>query len=211
MSVETLSRAVSDKRLPHMDARTLIILDLLLRRDLVSTDAIHTQIAPGIGDKELPDARSLSVYVSKLRKTLEPIGVEIGNRRGLGWYIPTVHREKMAELINGAKVSLHRDVVVPPPAPDPPPIDRSHQRTVRLPGGAHVVLSNDIPIPTGNDARRVYAFEEMEIGESQLVEGKKKNSVQSAIQGYRRSRPGNMEKRFVVREVEGGCRIWRER
>ena len=214
MSVEAIGAAIAAGRIGKMSPKHLAILDLLLRHDFVNEELLAKTAWHG---EDRPADNILSVYVSKLRAILEPLDVAVGRQRGLGWFISPEHRDRIMDIMAG-KIIVPAARPEPPPLEDDPnfePLNGGPRRTVELPGGTRVILESDHPIPSHGDSRRIYAFAEMRVGESQLVEGKAKNSIQSAIQGYRNSHPDNKSKQFVVREVgakgDKVCRIWRSR
>jgi len=66
-------------------------------------------------------------------------------------------------------------------------------------------LETNIPIPPG---RTEYPVETMAVGDSFLLKGKKERSVRSQVTRWNsRLSP----KRFIVRKVEEGLRVWREK
>lgn len=69
----------------------------------------------------------------------------------------------------------------------------------------------EIPAPNiANNARRLYPFPEMEIGDSFLVPGDGDKKVLQARLGSAACYFGKRNsKRFVTRSVEGGVRVWR--
>lgn len=67
-------------------------------------------------------------------------------------------------------------------------------------------IEKNIPITKSSPGRKQgvskYPFAEMEIGDSFLVPREKENSVNCISRRF-------LDKKFSMRKVEGGCRIWR--
>lgn len=74
-----------------------------------------------------------------------------------------------------------------------------------------IAIESGVPLPTKETKKSRYPFARMNVGDSFLIEGAKNSSsyeamrVRSAASHYAR-RDG---KKFTVRVVEGGIRVWR--
>lgn len=76
--------------------RVQTIIRLLLRRELVSRDAISL----AFGGEE-HSQNSIYVYVSHARAALRPHGITIKCDRGRGWYLRIHDRAKLRALMRG--------------------------------------------------------------------------------------------------------------
>lgn len=67
-----------------------------------------------------------------------------------------------------------------------------------------IKIEKGVPYPQTNHHRIVYPFQEMEIGDSFVVENRKK--ISPSMAQYNKRHP---EKRFSARTVNGVTRVWR--
>lgn len=69
-----------------------------------------------------------------------------------------------------------------------------------------IKIEKQIPIPfgAGNKNRTLFPWEKMEIGDSIFIEGRTTRSLSSAHKWGKKD-----NRRFCLRTVEGGIRIWR--
>lgn len=68
-------------------------------------------------------------------------------------------------------------------------------------------IEKNIPIPKKSNRPRKYNFQNMEVGDSFFVRNGKQKVVASSAAYY--SFLYDKEKKFTVRNVEGGIRCWR--
>ena len=69
-------------------------------------------------------------------------------------------------------------------------------------------IDKGVPMPKlrgGPGRNPIYPLGDMEVGDSFLVPGEKRSSLRSAIQMYGK----RYGKRFSLRTVDGGQRVWR--
>ncbi len=72
------------------------------------------------------------------------------------------------------------------------------------------VVDKDIPIPErmGSDRRRKYPWPDMEVGDSVFIESselRERKAISGSAYGYAR----DSKKKFTIRAVDGGFRVWR--
>ena len=66
-----------------------------------------------------------------------------------------------------------------------------------------ITIEDDVPLPT---PKTHYPFHEMEVGQSFFVAGGRMRTVSPALSAHSRRHP---PKRFTLRVVDGGVRVWR--
>lgn len=72
--------------------------------------------------------------------------------------------------------------------------------------GSTVKIDKDVPLPSRSGFHSKYPWEEMEVGDSFMMEGKTNTSAHGhCYQWNKKLAP----KKFVARKIEGGCRVWR--
>lgn len=77
-----------------------------------------------------------------------------------------------------------------------------------------IKIDKKVPMPQGrggNALWETFPFDEMEVGDSFYVEGKKGPALSGIIQSYKRARwlKDKAELKFTCRSDAKGCRIWR--
>lgn len=87
--------------LPNMFGLTPLevkIVGLLIKRNIVSRDAIHSALYGGFPDCDQPDPKTVEVHICKVRRKLNVYGLEIKNRYGVGYYIEDDVRASLKDL-----------------------------------------------------------------------------------------------------------------
>ena len=88
-------RLFHDDQPVEMSARELAVIELLLSRQgrVVSKEQIIDQLF-GLGDDV--GSNAIEVYVHRVRKKLEPLGIEIRTVRGMGYLLDKVDERGVA-------------------------------------------------------------------------------------------------------------------
>lgn len=68
-------------------------------------------------------------------------------------------------------------------------------------------IEKHVPAPEDLGGMKKYPFDDMEIGDSFFVPNGKVRNIKQQVQYYQNKT--EKRKRFAVREVEGGVRVWR--
>lgn len=81
---------------PNIRPGALRILEALLERPHISTEALHAAIYGHRYDQ--PMESIISVWVCHVRRLLKRYGCEVKNTRGIGYYIPPDQRDHLRRL-----------------------------------------------------------------------------------------------------------------
>ena len=68
-----------------------------------------------------------------------------------------------------------------------------------------IVIDKDIPIPRRRSQNEQYPWHDLQVGDSFFVAGAKLKSLRSSSSQMKRKTNHN----YLVREVDGGVRVWR--
>jgi hypothetical protein len=76
-----------------------------------------------------------------------------------------------------------------------------------------LTIDKGIPLPPkkkpgGVYVAPIYPLRQMEVGDSFFAAGKRYDQIRPAIRQVT-ARPGQSQVKFVIRDVEGGVRVWR--
>lgn len=81
--------------LPHLTPSQEIVLRLLMGHDLVSRDMLMAALYDH-RRREMAGEETALVFLKQLRARLKPLGIEIRNDYGRGWFLPNASRERLA-------------------------------------------------------------------------------------------------------------------
>lgn len=79
---------------PRLTRREEAVLSLLVTRALMTEAAFEAFLAPASDNPH----QLLQAYVLKLRAKLQPFGIQIHNRHGVGFYLDEEARERLREV-----------------------------------------------------------------------------------------------------------------
>lgn len=68
-------------------------------------------------------------------------------------------------------------------------------------------VDKDVPIPAKRGRKTMYNFEDLNVGDSMFIPNKKTSTVSSALCTFKRRK--GIETKFIVRQEQDGCRVWR--
>jgi len=74
-----------------------------------------------------------------------------------------------------------------------------------------ITVEKTVPLPERRNNTKKYPFDQMEIGDSffvELAQGKKPYTLKQAVNKANNKFKGAQH--YIVREVQGGARVWRD-
>lgn len=109
-----------------LTATYVVMLNVLMRRNLTTREALMTALHSDDPDGG-PDDKTLDVHILKMRRLLEPHGIEIENIRGQGWKLAPNGFAKLDALRRGL------------PPPEPLPTDDDLPSALAKPGTRPII------------------------------------------------------------------------
>lgn len=74
------------------------VLSILMKRDIARTTTIETSLYGGRAEGDQPDTNVITVFISKIRRKVSPLGIVIKTRSGVGWYLEPDAKTKLKGL-----------------------------------------------------------------------------------------------------------------
>lgn len=82
-----------------LSASLMILLQMMVKKPIMLRDAAMLALYGHYADRDTPDEKIIDIFISQLRKKMEPFGVKIITDWGRGYYLSDESKKIIADLV----------------------------------------------------------------------------------------------------------------